>query len=164
MNKFHAATLQHWTNKFKSVTADDHMSPEDREMFEYFATLYKNSNKGIKGRGKDRKVTAISQQQGSMGVPRHFPVQHPFPMHTSVQHLPHPVLTHSGNLGHYGMPQHPGQHVMSGRDPREPYDMYDVDQDSVSGSGAGSSTAGTVYEEDHTRDLAFQDRYQERLY
>lgn len=32
------------------------MSRADRELFEYFAELYKNSNKGIKGRGKDRKI------------------------------------------------------------------------------------------------------------
>jgi len=28
----------------------------DKELWEYFANLYKNSNKGIKGYGKDRKV------------------------------------------------------------------------------------------------------------
>lgn len=33
------------------------MSPEDRDLWGYFATLYKNSNKGIKGRGKDRKIS-----------------------------------------------------------------------------------------------------------
>jgi hypothetical protein len=27
-------------------------------MWEYFASLYKNSNKGIKGRGKDRRISA----------------------------------------------------------------------------------------------------------
>lgn len=33
------------------------MSPQDRDLWEYFATLYKNSNKGIKGRGKDRRIS-----------------------------------------------------------------------------------------------------------
>ena len=32
------------------------MHAADKELWEYFANLYKNSNKGIKGRGKDRKV------------------------------------------------------------------------------------------------------------
>jgi uncharacterized Zn-finger protein len=165
MNKFHANTLQHWTTKFQHATVDDDMTPEEREMFEYFASLYKNSNKGIKGRGKDRKVSAITQTPGGIGVQNHFPVQHSsFHMHSSVQHLPHPVLAHSGGLGHYGMPQNAGHHIMAGRDPRDSYEMYDVDQDSVSGRGAGSSTAGTVYDEEHSRDLAFQDRYQERLF
>lgn len=29
----------------------------DKELWEYFAALYKNSNKGIKGRGKDRRIS-----------------------------------------------------------------------------------------------------------
>lgn len=33
----------------------------DKELWEYFATLYKNSNKGIKGRGKDRRIFATSR-------------------------------------------------------------------------------------------------------
>ena len=32
------------------------MSDEDQELWEYFAILYKNSNKGIKGRGKDGRL------------------------------------------------------------------------------------------------------------
>ena len=36
------------------------VSAVDKELWEYFSTLYKNSNKGIKGRGKDRRIsTAI---------------------------------------------------------------------------------------------------------
>jgi hypothetical protein len=36
------------------------MSPADRELWEYFAELYKNSNKGIKGRGKDRRISTTT--------------------------------------------------------------------------------------------------------
>lgn len=36
------------------------MNPADRELWEYFAELYKNSNKGIKGRGKDRRIATTS--------------------------------------------------------------------------------------------------------
>ena len=32
------------------------MTESDKELWEYFSTLYKNSNKGIKGRGKDRRI------------------------------------------------------------------------------------------------------------
>lgn len=35
------------------------MSESDKELWEYFSTLYKNSNKGIKGRGKDRRIRGI---------------------------------------------------------------------------------------------------------
>ena len=34
----------------------DSVSAMDKDLWEYFATLYKNSNKGIKGRGKDRRI------------------------------------------------------------------------------------------------------------
>jgi hypothetical protein len=37
------------------------MTPHDRKLWEYFATLYKNSNKGIKGRGKDRRISPSSK-------------------------------------------------------------------------------------------------------
>jgi len=40
----------------------DTVSAMDKELWEYFATLYKNSNKGIKGRGKDRRIFAISKE------------------------------------------------------------------------------------------------------
>lgn len=42
------------------------MSPQDRELWEYFATLYKNSNKGIKGRGKDRRIAPSSKSGQGM--------------------------------------------------------------------------------------------------
>lgn len=37
----------------------DAVSSADKELWEYFATLYKNSNKGIKGRGKDRRIFSV---------------------------------------------------------------------------------------------------------
>ena len=42
----------------------DAMSSQDRELWDYFSILYKNSNKGIKGRGKDRRiVTSLKNGQ-----------------------------------------------------------------------------------------------------
>jgi len=55
-NKFHAGALRTLTEKFAARDVNN-ISPGDRELFEYFADLYKNSNKGIKGRGKDRKIS-----------------------------------------------------------------------------------------------------------
>lgn len=37
----------------------DAVSASDKELWEYFSSLYKNSNKGIKGRGKDRRISSI---------------------------------------------------------------------------------------------------------
>lgn len=41
------------------------MSRQDRELWEYFAALYKNSNKGIKGRGRDRKISTTTKSGSS---------------------------------------------------------------------------------------------------
>ncbi|KAH8724718.1 hypothetical protein GQ44DRAFT_617394 [Phaeosphaeriaceae sp. PMI808] len=59
-NKFHAATLKYLTQKFATITTGDYVSQADKELWEYFASLYKNSNKGIKGRGKDRRISTMS--------------------------------------------------------------------------------------------------------
>ncbi|OJZ86225.1 hypothetical protein ASPFODRAFT_61549 [Aspergillus luchuensis CBS 106.47] len=69
-NKFHATTLRNLTLKFSQVTEGDHMSPQDRKLWEYFATLYKNSNKGIKGRGKDRRISPTSRSDPGSGSRR----------------------------------------------------------------------------------------------
>ncbi|KAF2463757.1 zinc finger protein-like protein OZF [Lindgomyces ingoldianus] len=57
-NKFHATTLRYLTTKFASIREGDQVTAQDKELWEYFAGLYKNSNKGIKGRGKDRRISA----------------------------------------------------------------------------------------------------------
>ncbi|KAE8144555.1 C2H2 transcription factor [Aspergillus avenaceus] len=64
-NKFHATALRDLTLKFSQVTTGELMSPQDRKLWEYFATLYKNSNKGIKGRGKDRRISPTSKSESS---------------------------------------------------------------------------------------------------
>lgn len=69
-NKFHAMTLRSLTVKFSAMREGEPMTPQDRDLWEYFATLYKNSNKGIKGRGKDRRIscTAKSNTHGDGGT------------------------------------------------------------------------------------------------
>ncbi|KAF2143046.1 uncharacterized protein K452DRAFT_331687 [Aplosporella prunicola CBS 121167] len=64
-NKFHAQVLKHLTRKFASFREGQVVSEQDRELWEYFASLYKNSNKGIKGRGKDRRISTISSSAGA---------------------------------------------------------------------------------------------------
>ncbi|KAF2994600.1 hypothetical protein E8E13_002281 [Curvularia kusanoi] len=59
-NKFHAATLRYLTQKFATINPGDCVTQDDKELWEYFASLYKNSNKGIKGRGKDRRISSLS--------------------------------------------------------------------------------------------------------
>ncbi|KAK7190248.1 hypothetical protein DPSP01_006779 [Paraphaeosphaeria sporulosa] len=65
-NKFHAPALRFLTQKFACINPGDPVHREDKELWEYFASLYKNSNKGIKGRGKDRRIaTAPASAAGS---------------------------------------------------------------------------------------------------
>ncbi|KAI9826808.1 MAG: hypothetical protein M1832_005746 [Thelocarpon impressellum] len=64
-NKFHAAALRTLTQKFASIGSGEAASSADRELWQYFATLYKNSNKGIKGRGKDRKIAGASGREAA---------------------------------------------------------------------------------------------------
>ncbi|CAK7269712.1 DNA-binding transcription factor [Sporothrix epigloea] len=63
-NKYHVGALQALTAKFAAAAdggdlAATSITEDDRELFGYFASLYKNSNKGIKGRGKHRRVRRI---------------------------------------------------------------------------------------------------------
>lgn len=56
-NRFHMDTL----NKIAEKLANgiDNLPPEELEMVEYFSDLYKNLNKGIKGRGKSKNVEHV---------------------------------------------------------------------------------------------------------
>ncbi|EXJ79639.1 krueppel-like factor 1/2/4 [Capronia epimyces CBS 606.96] len=55
MNKFHKETLARLSQQFAQNEVDE----EEAELRRYFQDLYKHSNKGIKGRGKGRKVEVI---------------------------------------------------------------------------------------------------------
>jgi hypothetical protein len=61
MNKFHKETLARLSDQFVSHTEDD------AELKEYFSSLFKNSNKGIKGRGKGRKVEVFAVSPEPVG-------------------------------------------------------------------------------------------------
>jgi hypothetical protein len=117
----------------------DKVPATKKEMFEYFATLYKYSNKGIKGRGKDRKVGSASSSSNAglnSGI-RGFGV---------------------GGSGGYGVSgsgrgnmavRVMGRRGMSGaqvvRGERNQYEMFDVDE--VSQSGSGGSSVETMYDD-----------------
>lgn len=61
MNKFHKDTLARLCTQFTNQTyeSDANLSQEELELREYFKSLYKNCNKGIKGRGKGRRVAVV---------------------------------------------------------------------------------------------------------
>ncbi|KAI7026163.1 hypothetical protein KC318_g2970 [Hortaea werneckii] len=54
-NRFHTATIRRLRERFETIRQGDVVERWEKEMWEYFGELYKNCNKGIKGRGKERK-------------------------------------------------------------------------------------------------------------
>ena len=59
-NKFHADTIRRLKARFETYTEGDVVAEWEKEMWEYFGGLYKNCNKGIKGRGKDRRISTTA--------------------------------------------------------------------------------------------------------
>ncbi|EMC97356.1 hypothetical protein BAUCODRAFT_68708 [Baudoinia panamericana UAMH 10762] len=59
-NKFHVETIRRLKARFESIREGDVVESWEKEMWEYFGSLYKNCNKGIKGRGKDRRISNVN--------------------------------------------------------------------------------------------------------
>ncbi|KAK3365932.1 hypothetical protein B0T24DRAFT_406456 [Lasiosphaeria ovina] len=167
-NKFHINTVTALTNKFAALTDYDTVSQADRDLWEYFANLYKNSNKGIKGRGKHRKVEPVAQLSPVPPTPG-YPSHSQTPLLSSCHGLPN--VLHTPHSVHQSLPfqglSHPAAYSMSrsnlllnpsAREAHNGYEMIDAENASVSSSGHGPSTHGPVYDEDHGRELAFGDR------
>ena len=53
--------------KFGSLGDGDTVPAADKDLWEYFSELYKNSNKGIKGRGKGRKIALMADPRSGGG-------------------------------------------------------------------------------------------------
>lgn len=75
-NKFHVETIRRLKARFENIREGDAVDSWEKEMWEYFGSLYKNCNKGIKGRGKDRRIsntslgsrrTSVSYRRNSFG-------------------------------------------------------------------------------------------------
>ncbi|TVY20158.1 Asparagine-rich zinc finger protein AZF1 [Lachnellula arida] len=174
-NKFHIATIRALTSKFASIKDGDIVHSADKELWEYFANLYKNSNKGIKGRGKDRKVGTSSRSSSkSMALKsgmRNSGVN--ASSYTGAGRSDMGMAVPNGDMAGLGRGHmHDGQYEMI-----ISYDADDGSQSSHSGSSTvsggssvgtcGGSSVGTCYEdvhpdgfEDHGRShqLAFGDR------
>lgn len=61
-NNFHKEALHDLTTKFVKFTNEGYIPEEYRTLLDYFKMHYKNSNKGIKGRGKARKIAGKEAQ------------------------------------------------------------------------------------------------------
>ncbi|KAF2151131.1 hypothetical protein K461DRAFT_228642 [Myriangium duriaei CBS 260.36] len=67
-NKFHAETIRSLKQRFSNASPGATFSQFDLDMWHYFTGLYKNCNKGIKGRGKDRRIsmTGLKNEDGDL--------------------------------------------------------------------------------------------------
>lgn len=166
-NNFHKKTLKDLTTKFAQILSSGDEVPEaDRELFEYFATHYKNSNKGIKGRGKARTVAERKSKVASHS-PEGTPImtaQFPLPQVSLPHQVPlphhhqHHGLSHPGSLAAYSMSR--GHPSMLNSMPREgQHGGYEMFEGMDAHSPVQASNAnGMMYEEEHARHMAFTER------
>ncbi|KAI0840287.1 hypothetical protein F5Y06DRAFT_253445 [Hypoxylon sp. FL0890] len=146
-NSFHKDTIKVLTTKFRNLAPGDHLSEEDQRLFSHFAELYKNSNKGIKGRGANRTVTPKYQRPATPKIPHQYPVQPP-PLVQQQQQQQQQQL--------YRIPQQHGLPCSDSfgdcsvlRDQHAAYGSYEMDQESITSTetATASNSPSTVYEE-----------------
>lgn len=63
-NRFHLSTLNELTHKLAELSGEalQRLPPQEKELLNYFKELYKNSNKGIRGRGKSKQTPNAKNQ------------------------------------------------------------------------------------------------------
>ncbi|KAK4148101.1 C2H2 transcription factor [Dichotomopilus funicola] len=138
-NTYHAEEIDAFNNKLASMKDESMISDEDKEMAKYLTEVHNLANKGIKGRGKGRKVKRVMlvhppQQQSSpatspistssensasypmSAIPHSFShiqlaQQHHHQQQQQQQHYQHHQSTHS-SLPYYG-PSNPSAYSMS---------------------------------------------------
>ncbi|KAI2623362.1 hypothetical protein GGR54DRAFT_50763 [Hypoxylon sp. NC1633] len=154
-NKYHAETIKELTQRFRSLGPGEELPEQDQKLFLHFAELYKNSNKGIKGRGKNRTVAPKHQISNA---PRASPphavqptavVQHMFQYHLPLQH----------GLGNYGIPRNGAlSDILAAPDAHAAYGTYDQASITSSETATDSSSPATIYEDEHRRGFTSQGR------
>jgi len=138
------------------MSSVEEMSDADRELWDYFSTVHKNSNKGIKGRGKKCRVELVSQ-------PGNLPSQNSLQAPAEIQHASFAMsshgMSHPMEFHHFGMQRNNFNHDFMVARGAHGYEMYDMgDQASISeGTMTPASSPGGMYE-DHNRSLPFHER------
>ncbi|RFU76694.1 zinc finger, c2h2-type integrase, dna-binding [Trichoderma arundinaceum] len=140
-NNFHKPTLQNLTAMFVQFSQHGEVPEAYHDLFDYFQKHYKNSNKGVKGRGRTRAVAA----RGSEGAAfRHniSPVSAPVktPMATHLPHMSMPVHTQVMTAGRPSPYANTLSHVLRNPNPsygllgpESPHAIYEM---ALSGSQA----------------------------
>ncbi|KAL5615625.1 hypothetical protein BROUX41_005663 [Berkeleyomyces rouxiae] len=155
-NKFHEATIKMLTDKFSKMSAGERANQADPDVkvWEYFATLYKNSNKGIKGRGKGRKVNVIRPPgTGSMHPP------------ASMAGTSAPMaMTMGMNMASTTAPYHHQQNIAGPPQPGLPYDAVTAAHMRMSAARSMdgySAVSSNPYEGHETRSMADPSLYED---
>ncbi|KAI1072508.1 hypothetical protein LB507_003242 [Fusarium sp. FIESC RH6] len=161
-NNFHKKTLKNLTMRFAQILNSGEAVPEvDRELFEYFAMHYKNSNKGIKGRGKARTVAERKPKPSQSPAANSITSvpQYPLPQIASSQQTPSPHQTHglpvSGSLAAYSMSRVQPNGIS--HMPRESgYEVYDMQggQHHIQ----PPHNHGMLYATSHVREMGYNER------
>lgn len=91
-NKFHNEAINQLMHKFRfygtSSFDGTNISNEETELFKHFSDLYKNSNRGIKGRGKGNTIMKTSQSPAAVNAKKHEGSQ---PSQTAASQTPQPA-------------------------------------------------------------------------
>ncbi|KAL7816427.1 hypothetical protein V8C44DRAFT_288138 [Trichoderma aethiopicum] len=140
-NNFHKQTLQKLTHMFVRFSEHGEVPREYQDLFEYFQKHYKNSNKGVKGRGKTRAVAARGSQDSAF---RQAASPVPALLKTpATSHLPQmamPAHNTHGRLSPYAITQGAANTLSNVlRNPNPSYGLY-----------------GTAFAPGHVRDGVFQ--------
>ena len=140
------------------------LSEADREIWEHLATTYKNSNKGIKGRGKkgENPGSGSSQSPESTALSP-FPVDVPAAALDHQAYAAEHVMTPPSTLSpgsSVGFPS-PTEHSSSMLPTHMGSGMYDAKVGG--GEMMGPNAPGNIYDP-HARDVVFQNRGYERAY
>ncbi|KAI1214858.1 uncharacterized protein F4807DRAFT_10568 [Annulohypoxylon truncatum] len=161
-NRFHKDDIKELTMKFKNLAPGDELPEEDKKLFKHFAELYKNSNKGIKGRGSNRTKrskhsTSEHHSPSTPGGPHQNPV-YSLLSYQMYRLPPQHGLPCPDTHGNISLPRHGSQgSIVVPRDHHAPYGSYEMDQASIASSGTlttSTNSPSTVYEDDYGRSFA----------
>ncbi|KAI2779554.1 hypothetical protein F4815DRAFT_187767 [Daldinia loculata] len=140
-NAYHTETIKRLTRRFKNMANSEELSEEEARMFKHFAELYKNLNKGIKGRGHRSKNKGVRRSQSSVTPGHSQPYASQTPPLAQQGHMYQLRYTASDGLpyaedyGDCGMSRNGlPSNMVDPRDHHTAYGQYDIDQASISAS------------------------------
>lgn len=151
-NDYHKDELSDLERKFSKIGSVAEMTDADKKLWDYFLTVHNNSNKGIKGRGKECRVELLPNSGNTQSQ---YQLQSPI----ELQHAQFAMPQALASFSHFGMPRtNLGQEYLVTRGGHG-YEVYDIDQASMSsGTITPTSSPGGLYDDNHHRGIPFHDR------